>query len=814
MKLRRAGILVCLYTVVGWTAGARAADADAGKIDFARDIQPILSDNCFFCHGPDPGHRKADLRLDTLDPKIGPFAARDGYAIITPGKLDDSVLVMRITSEDDEVHMPPPASHRKLTAKQIELLQKWIEQGAKWGKHWSFEPPVKRELPKVKDESWSRNPIDRFILAKLEKEGLKPSPIADKVTLIRRVTLDLTGLPPTPAEVDAFVADQSSDAYEKVVDRLLASSRYGERMVWEWLDIARYADTNGYQGDNVRTMWPWRDWAVNALNANMPYDQFVIKQLAGDLIDNPTVQDKIATAFLRNHMINGEGGRIPEENRVDYVMDQTETVSTAFLGLTVGCARCHDHKFDPITQKDYYSLFAFFNNTPIKGNGGSGQQEPIVDVATPEETQRLKDADATVDKCAADTEAVEREAFPISTTQKSSNESPKAAKLSGNIAAGLKQKPRERSIPYLAEEIATFKATEPKWVAALEKLLKAQEARNTAAAGVPKVMVMEELPKPRDAGKKKDRLALAKWLFAPEHPLTARVTVNRQWQQFFGVGIVKTAEDFGVQGERPSHQELLDWLAVTFRENGWNVKAMHRLIVTSAAYRQSSRVTPETFERDPENRLVARGPRYRLPAFVLRDQALFASGLLVEKLGGPSVKPYQPSGVWEEATFGQIKYEQDHGEALYRRSLYTFWRRIVGPTEFFDTASRQYCTVRTSRTNTPLHALLTLNDPTFIEAARGLAQRIMTTAGSSTEQRVDTAFELVLGRKPSEGEHKVLLAGLDRLKKQYASDADSAKKLLSVGESKRDDTLDPSSHAAYTALCLEIFNLDEALTKE
>ncbi len=736
----------------------------------------------------------------------------------------------------------------------------------------------------MKDASWPRNPIDAFILARLEKEGISPSPVADKATLLRRVTLDLTGLPPTPAEVDAFVTDSSSDAYEKVVDRLMATPRYGERMVWEWLDLSRYADTNGYQGDATRTMWPWRDWCMNALNANMPYDQFVIKQLAGDLLPDATTDDKIATAFLRNHMINGEGGRIAEENRVDYVMDQAETVSTAFLGMTVGCARCHDHKYDPITQKDYYSLFAFFNNTPVTGGiEGGGQVAPVVDVATPEEKKALADANTVIMQRAGVVMDIERSVFPPPTTQSSTEptttastqaastqlssarrgaklpakeppprkraneeyfaaDSPKVSELSGNVVASLRQFPQHRGPQYLNELANHFKTSNPKYADALLSLRQAMEARQAAADRVPKVMVMEEMPTPRDAfvlvkgsydkhadkvtantpttlpalpsEEKKDRLALAKWLFSPEHPLTARVAVNHQWQQFFGVGLVKTAEDFGVQGERPSNPELLDWLAVEFRESGWNVKALQRLIVTSAAYRQSSKVTPETFERDPEDRLLARAPRYRLPAFVIRDQALFVSGLLVEHVGGPPVKPYQPAGVWEDATFGQIKYEQDHGDALYRRSLYTFWRRIVGPTEFFDNATRQQCTVRTTRTNTPLHAFTTLNDPTFVEAARTLAQRVMTTAGTSPERRLDLAFHLVLGRAPDAAELGVLVSAFNRLNKQYGDDPAAARKLLAVGESKRDESLDPSAHAAYTALCLEILNLDETLTKE
>jgi hypothetical protein len=829
--------------------------ANAQTIDFQRDVQPVLADNCYLCHGPDGGRRKADLRLDMLDPKLGPFAPRDGYSIIAPGDLENSVLVMRITSDDPDVHMPPPDSKRHLTAAQIELIKKWIAQGAKWGKHWSLVPPRRPALPEIKGGGWVRNPIDRFIFARLEREGITPSPEASKETLIRRVTLELTGLPPTPAEVDSFLADSSTDAYEKVVDRLLASPRYGERMVWEWLDLARYADTNGYQGDATRTMWPWRDWVVKALNANMPFDQFAIRQLAGDLIpqwrgieepapnDRPTArdEDRLATAFLRNHMINGEGGRIPAENRVEYVMDQSETVSTAFLGLTVGCARCHDHKFDPITQKDYYALFAFFNNMPVDGADGSGQAKPILDMATAEQRKQADQLTAAAKKRSRAVAELEKLIFPRTSTQPTAADSAKAAGLSGNIITALKQAPENRGLPFLGEMVNYFKDSQPKYSQALDDLRSAIDNRDHANVQMPKVMVAEELPAPRDAfilvkgsydkpGEKvtadtpaclpplsgnarKDRLALARWLFSPEHPLTARVAVNRWWQQFFGTGIVKTVEDFGVQGERPSYPELLDWLAVEFRESGWNVKAMHRLMVTSAAYRQSSKVTAEMGERDPENRLLARGPRFRLPAFVIRDQALAAGGLLVEKVGGPPVRPYQPAGVWEEATFGLIKYSPDHGEALYRRSLYTFWRRIVGPPEFFDSASRQTCIVRQPRTNTPLHALTTLNDPTFVEAARALAERVMLGANEPS-QRLAMAFRLVTARRPTEAETAILLGALERLKGEYAADTMAATKLLSVGESKRNEKLDPAEHAAYTGVCQEILNLDETLTKQ
>ncbi len=1071
------------------------AQADP-PIDFAREIQPILADNCYFCHGPDKNHRTADLRFDILDPKQGPFAPRDDYSIITPGKLDDSVLIMRLTSDDPDFQMPPPKANRHVTPKQIDLLKKWVEQGAKWGKHWALEPPIRSALPEVKDATWVKNPLDRFILARLEKEGLKPSPEASKETLIRRVTLDLTGLPPTPEQVDAFLADPSSDAYEKVVDRLLASPRYGERMVWEWLDIARYADTNGYQNDPTRTSWPWRDWVIKALNENLPYDQFIIWQLAGDLLPNATQEQRLASAFNRNHPFNGEGGRIPEETRVDNVMDRVDTTATAFMGLTVGCAKCHDHKFDPISQKEYYQLYAYFNQCSETGEGkyvNEGNVSPVMTLVSEQQSQKLallkKQAKDAAEKLTAQMPEVDKKqveweiaaryekgwivATPLSAkassgaTMKTLPDSsilvggtnpdtdvhevvlrsdlaritalrleaipdpslpeggPGRSPSSGNFvlnnleaAAVSLADPKQTKPIIFASTDATFSQegfpvagavdADPKtgwavWKAPDKKNISAvfrfaepvtfsagcsitlkfhyespvrlhtmgrfRLALSDASAPTPsvaaalavaanertdeqkkqirdfyrgristelktlnqaaaaakkaaedfenaftKVMVMDDAttrpthvlskgaydkrldevhpgvpavlnPLPRDgqttssprdrersgsvAGPPtatrptthptNNRLTLARWLTDPANPLTARVTVNRYWQQFFGTGIVKTVEDFGLQGERPVHPELLDWLALQFRDGSpipvgatlvspsspaaspgtpargepgrvgegwgegrnptnartqpWNVKALHRLIVTSAAYRQSSKVSPDLFDRDPENRLLARGPRFRLPSAFIRDQALAAAGLLVEKVGGAPLKGYQPPGIWEEATFNIIKYQQDHGEALYRRSVYTFWRRIVGPTEFFDTASRSSCVARPSRTNTPLHALTTLNDVTYIEAARALAQRVMTKT-QSPEERLRMICRLVLGRSPHDTEKPVLFAALDRLKNEYAANKPEALKLLLQGESKRDEKLDPCEHAAYTALCLEILNLDETLTKE
>jgi mono/diheme cytochrome c family protein len=839
--------LLLAAVALGFASRLTAADP---PVNFARDVLPILSDHCFACHGPDAKARKADLRLDVKDE-----ALRKESPVIVPGKSGESELVRRVSSDDESEVMPPPRFKKPLTPAEVATLRRWIDQGAPWGKHWSLEKPVRPEPPRSRDRegaAWVRNPIDAFVLARLEREGLKPSPEADKLTLIRRVTLDLTGLPPTPDEVDAFLADKSPNAYEKVVDRLLASPRYGERMVWEWLDAARYADTNGYQGDSERTMWPWRDWAVKALNADMPFDEFTVEQLAGDLLPNATLDQKIATGFLRNHAINGEGGRIPEENRIEYVFDMTETVGTVWLGLTLTCCRCHDHKYDPITQREYYGLFAFFNQTPVTGGGGDPQTKPVVEVKTPEDAAKLKAVREKAAAAAKEVEALEAAVFPRINKTRPASESVRARELPKEVRDALKPAAGQRSRGQLSELEKHFTKSEPKYAEKLKALAAAVAARDEANRRIPRVMVMEDQAKPRDTfvltkglynkpadkvsagvpaslpplpdGAPRNRLTLARWLVSPENPLTARVVVNRYWQRFFGVGLVKTVEDFGVQGERPGNPELLDWLACEFMSptkpgdgrplaSPWSLKHLVRLIVTSATYRQSSKVTPALAERDPENRLLARGPRFRMPSWMIRDQALAASGLLVERLGGPPVHPYQPPGVWEEATFGLKKYPQGHGDDLYRRSVYTFWRRIIGPTMFFDSAARQTCTVKQTRTNTPLHALATLNDITYVEAARALAQRAML-AETDDGKRVELAFRLVLARRPTAEEAKVLLAGLGRLRQQYAADPAAAKKLLAVGESKRDETLAPVEHAALTGLCLTILNTDEALTKE
>lgn len=828
-----------LLSLIALVASLHASIAQE-KVDFARDVLPILSDNCFQCHGPDEKARKADLRLDQKED-----ALRKDSSVIVPGKSAASELVKRIESADTTQLMPPPKSNKKLKPAQIAILKKWIDAGAPWGQHWSFTIPKRPAVPEVRNSKFTiRNEIDRFILARLEKEGLAPNPEADKERLIRRVALDLTGLPPTPEEVDAFLKDDSPRAYEKVVDRLLASPRFGERMAWDWLDAARYADSNGYQGDGERTMWPWRDWVIDAYSRNLPFDQFTIWQLAGDLLPKPSREQILATAFNRNHMINGEGGRIPEENRVEYVFDQTETTATIWLGLTFTCCRCHDHKFDPISKKEYYSLFAYFNQTPVNGGGGSGQTPPVLDFATPEQEKKQKDAQAAYDALVKKVLPIEAKLREAGTVK--NKDGKYETTLPQIIESSLRKGPNDRANQNFDELVNFYKKKEPEYVKLLGEVRNAKQVRDAANAGVAKVMVMADLPQPRDtfilmrgAYDKKEgkvtpgtpaslpplpkdaalnRLTLARWIVSKDNPLTARVAVNRLWQMFFGIGIVKTSEDFGVQGGRPVHPELLDWLACEFMTPAvgspkpWDTKHIIRLIVTSATYRQSAKVTPALLERDPDNRLLARGPRHRLPSWMIRDQALAASGLMTPVIGGPPVKTYQPAGIWEEATFGNKRYVQDRGEALYRRSLYVFWRRIVGPTMFFDSANRQTCSVKTTTTNTPLHALVTLNDITYVEAARALAQLAMEKNGTDAE-RLTFAFRRILARKPTDAEAKVLIGALAKQRKLFTEDKDAARKLLKVGDSLRNEKLDAVDHAALAVVCLMMLNLDESLNK-
>jgi mono/diheme cytochrome c family protein len=1033
--------------------GARAGEPE--RVDFARDVLPILSDNCFQCHGPDPKTRKADLRLDTKD-----GALREADPIVVPGKSDESELIRRITSENRSEVMPPPRSNRKLTPAQVETLRRWVDQGAKWGIHWAFAPPRRPEPPRVRHDEWARNAIDRFVLARLEREGLAPSAVATKEALIRRVTLDLTGLPPSQGDVDAFLADGGPDAYERLVDRLLASPRYGERMATEWLDLARFADTHGYQMDRERPMWPWRDWVIRALNRNQPFDQFVTWQLAGDLLPDATKEQRLATAFNRLHNQNEEGGIVEEEYRVAYVVDRVNTMATAFLGLTLECARCHDHKFDPITQRDFYSLFAFFQNIDESGQTTyftSAMPVPTLLLSDDATDGKLADLDRRIadkerelqqrrEQAGADFErwlsgrsgkpevpglvgafdfdeaaggkatnaadprkpalahegpglapgrrgkAAELDGedgftfpglghftrvdpFSISLWVRAPSLAPRSVLIhhsrapidagsrgyevlleDGRVAFGLHHmwpgnslkvrtgpsvpagewvhvavtydgSSRASGVRIYLDGVAaplevvrdglfkdiTYEGGEPDlalgyrfrdsgfkggrvddlrlfdrrltpleaahlagrsdlveaWDTPASSLTAAQRsglldyllattdeaARRLAAElhdlrqqqsrlinPIPEAMVMKELPSPKPAfvlrrgaydapgepvtadtpaalppfpaDQPRDRLGLARWLLSPGHPLTARVTVNRLWQMMFGTGIVETSDNFGRQGAQPSHPELLDWLACEFVESGWDLKRMLRLLATSATYRQSSRAGPDLLARDPANRLLARGPARRLTAEMLRDQALATSGLLAERPGGPSVRPYQPEGNWDVA-MGRPRYDQSHGADLHRRSLYTFWKRTVPPPAMiaFDAAERNVCTVRRQSTSTPLQALTLLNDPQIVEAARHLSQRMLREGGDGDAARVSWMFRQVTGRRPRAEEVPVLVALLAEQRQLFAADRDAAGALLAVGEAKNDPALDPVELAAGAVLAEAILNHDEAVLR-
>ena len=1018
-----------------------SAAQGADPVQFNRDIRPIFSDKCFPCHGPDAANRSTALRFDSRESVLAELPS--GVRAVVPGDADASELIRRIASEDPVRRMPPAyQGHAKLSDREIDLMRRWVEQGAEWQGHWAFIPPQRPAVPKTAHDDWALNPLDHFVARRLEREGLKPAPEADKSTLIRRATLDLTGLPPTPAEVDAFLADRSANAYEKVIDRLLDSPRYGERMAFRWLDAARYADTNGYQNDEERDMWRWRDWVIEAFNRNQPFDQFTIEQLAGDLLPNATLDQLIASGFNRNHRGNGEGGVVFEEYHVEYVVDRVEATSTVWMGVTMGCARCHDHKYDPFTQKEFYEFYAYFNNVPDRGRYFKyGNTPPIVPAPTPGQQAELATLEERIDgleaklRQTADASAaaqrqweqkIRNSAIDWSFDEKllvsvgfddGKAEGPRpalgaAAALTGEDFVDLGDKAdfnfyqRMTLAAWIRPEKATggiVTRMEPKstsrgdkgyglflvdgklqfriestdiddrmrietvdlvplgrWshvavtydgsrltrgmrlyvdgkqqelhvildhsnndtnapktplrvghgpdpddrfqgaiddvrvyerdlsehevavVATAESLAEiaaVPEADRTRAQadklhwaflsshapeptrtawnglralrlerqamidGFPTVMVMDELTPPRQAhllkrgsfdapgepvnpgipaslgslpeGDPNSRLTLARWLVSRDNPLTARVTVNRFWQMMFGVGIVKTVEDFGSQGEWPTHPELLDWLAVEFIESGWDVKGILKTMLMSATYRQESTVTPELLERDPENRLLARGSRLRLPAESIRDQALAVAGLLEERLGGPSVKPYQPAGLWTELS-NWAEYEHDRDEGLYRRSLYTFWKRTIAPPAMvtFDSAARETCVVRETRTNTPLQALDLMNDVTYVEAARRMAERMIREGGATPDERLDFGFRLATARAPEAMEREILLASFRRFIDRYQTSPQDAESFLSAGESPRPDDLDATEHAAYTAVASLILNLDEAITKE
>jgi len=1019
--LRRLVALLGLGLIVAPVASA----ADQGKVEFNRDIRPIFRETCFTCHGPDSAARKADLRLDQRDAAVKAGA-------IAPGDADASELVARVLSNDPEEVMPPPSLHKPLTAQQKDLLKRWVAQGAEYQPHWAFIAPAKAEPPKVDDPAWSKNPVDRFLLARMTEQGFKHAPEADRRTLARRVALDLTGLPPEAGEVDAFIADASADAYEKYVDKLMASPAWGEHRGRAWLDAARYADTHGIHFDNYREMWSYRDWVINAFNANQPFDRFAVDQVAGDLLPNKTLDQHIASGFNRCNITTNEGGAIAEEYLVLYARDRTETASQVFLGLTTGCAVCHDHKFDPISQKEFYELAAFFNNSTQNAMDGNVKDTPPTvvvpaladrgrwvalsgevaaakkdfdarkDAARPEFEKwlaaangdalaatmpadglklraRLDDrdtaakstgsalelaevgdfekdqafsygawvkpgrkgitgailarmdekdehrgwdlfldngkaaahiihkwpedavkvvSDATLTPNAwnhvlltydgsgkaagvkiyvdgklrigrADADALKgtiRTKVPLKVGQRDNSQKIDAAvyhdlrvygralsadevgKLVGiGQAVYLASKPADKRpaadvdaafLYYLTAQDPAAKELGGK-LATLEREQAEVRRRGTVAhvmnekAEPPTAYILHrgdydkrreqvkaDTPKvlpPMPSDLPKNRLGLAQWLIRPEHPLTARVTVNRFWQELFGIGLVRTAGDFGLTGEPPSHPELLDWLAVDFRDNGWDVKRFFKLLVTSAAYKQSAATTPEAVEKDPSNRHLARGPRYRMDAEMIRDYALAAGGLLVAKVGGPSVRPYQPSGVWEAVAMPESdtrNYRRDSGDGLYRRSMYTLWKRAAPPAsmDIFNAPNRETCAVRRDRTNTPLQALVTMNDDQFVEAARHLAQLALKQGGDDAA-RVDFAARRLLARSLRPEESRVVADSLAALVAYYKAHPDDANKLIAVGESKPEAGLDPSALAAWTMLANELLNLDEVLNK-
>ena len=734
-------------------------------ISYNFHVRPILSDKCFACHGPDANKREAGLRLDIAEEAYKALKEKPSAHALVPFNLQASEVFLRISSQDTAFVMPPKSSNLKLTAYEISIIEKWIKQGAKYERHWAFTPPKKPAIPKVKNKEWAKNEIDYFILQKLEQKDLNPNPEADKERLLKRASLDLTGLPPSIEMMDKFMADKSSNAYQKIVELLLRSPAYGEKMALHWLDVARYADSHGYQDDNYRSQWPWRDWVIHAFNKNMPYDQFITWQLAGDLMPNATKEQLLATGFNRNHKITEEGGVIDEEYRVEYVTDRTNTFGKAMLAATLECAHCHDHKYDPFSQKEYYQVYAFFNNVEEVGLEST--------VGGPE-------------------------TYAKKPLMEISNEDVK------KILAFVNKQDTGKLIVSVMGDSDTLRKTH-----ILDRGVYDAHGEEVEA-GTPKSLLSFDDKYP------KNRLGLSQWLFDKQNPLTSRVFVNRVWQEFFGRGIVKTSGDFGMQGELPSHPELLDWLAVDFMNHGWNIKRLVKQIVLSSTYRQSAEISSKKLRTDPENILLARAPRYRMPAEFVRDIVLASSGLLVKTIGGPSVKPYQPAGLWEAATSGRgllANYKQDHGESLYRRGMYTFIKRTVPPPTMgiFDASNRDQCEVKRLKTNTPLQALVMLNDPAVLEASRVLAAKLLQ-ENSQAEAKIKKAFRLIVCRNPNEKEINLLASYYTDQLKAFKQKS-NAEKVLAVGEYPIPAKINKTALAAMMGVITTIYNLEETITK-
>ena len=859
--LRRLVVALPAGLLTALVAGVAAAAEPA--IRFDRDIRPILSDNCYACHGP--GTQEAGLRLDSHEAATAELDS--GGRAILAGDSQASELVARIVATDPDVVMPPPHTNKTLSPEQKDLLARWIAAGAPYEQHWSFRPVMRPELPAAADSAVT-HPVDRFLEARLAEATLPVNAEADRPTLLRRLSFALTGLPPTPAEVAAFVADASANAYEKQVERLLESPHHGEEMARHWLDAARYADTHGLHLDNERQMWAYRDWVVKAFNDNLPFDQFTIWQLAGDLLPDATLEQKVATGFSRCNVTTSEGGSINDELLFRYAVDRTATTTNAFLGLTGQCAVCHDHKFDPISQREFYSLYAFFNSAADPGmDGNKIDTPPVIKLPSAEQERQLAELDAArpgLEKSLAEALAAVEDSCPESLDHDPVHSlaawwaertgKDKLDDVPGELRGLVKAGPEKTTKPEDVERIRSHWLMKV-WAAKPEPLtaaVAALEANGQAKADlekqIPLTFIFTDQPKMRDSfvmqrgnydqpgdkvergtpaflpalavaeGKAADRLDLATWLVSADQPLTPRVAANRLWQQFFGVGLVKTSEDFGLQGEPPAHPELLDWLAAEYRACGWNTRQMVKLLVTSRAFRRASAASPEQLAADPENRLLARGPRFRLDAEQIRDNALAVSGLLVPTLGGAGTKSYQPPNIWEPVGFGNSNtrnYKQDSGAALYRRTLYTFVKRTAPHPALvnFDAPNREQFCARRERSNTPLQALQLMNDVQHVEAARALAVRTLTEAATDDAERIEWLFKTVLARPPSAEEATIVAESLAGNRARYEADAEAAKQAIAHGESKPPVGLAPAELAAWTLVANLMLNLDETLTR-
>ncbi|MEO5977587.1 MAG: PSD1 and planctomycete cytochrome C domain-containing protein [Chryseolinea sp.] len=764
---RFGGLLIIILTLLAVSCQQRGELAGGGgdSIDYNLHIRPILSDRCFKCHGPDANQRKANLRLDTREGAYAALKDNPGAHVIVPGNSESSEVFIRIATADTAMIMPPVKSNLKLDENEIGLIRKWIDQGAVYKKHWAFIPPKKLNPPAVDDKEWSTNEIDQFVLSRIERAGLKPNEPADKERILKRVSFDITGLPPSVKMQERFLKDISDNAYEKIVDELLNQKAYGEKMATYWMDVARYADSHGYQDDGLRTMWPWRDWVIHAFNENYSYDKFITWQLAGDLLPDPTKEQILATGFNRNHKITQEGGVIDEEYRVEYVTDRTNTFGKAFLALTFECAKCHDHKYDPILQKDYYSAFAFFNQVPEKGLVGD------ITLASLADPPNMKISSEDVEKVLTFINKKDTATVPVMVMK----DMP-LKRETHVLKRGVYDAPGDRVEPGLPSSIMPFDSVE--------------------YGG--------------------NRLGLAKWLVDKKNPLTSRVFVNRMWQEFFGRGLVKTSGDFGMQGEMPSHPELLDWLAIDFMDHGWDIKRLLKSFVMSSTYRQSSVIKEDKRAIDPDNILLARGPRVRMSAETIRDMVLSSSGLLVGEIGGPSVKPYQPKGIWESSTSGRgvlARYVQDHGDKLYRRGIYSFIKRTVPPPGMlvFDGSNRDQCEVNRGRTNTPLQALVIMNEPVILESARVFAERLIENNPNAVEN-ITSAFQAILCRKPNEKEAKILMDYYQDELKTFQQSPETAGKLIHIGEYPI-TTKDAVVTAALMQVIHTIYNMEESITK-